>query len=187
MKIIAGLGNPGRQYSETRHNVGFKVLEELARRYPIEKEQYKFTAIIGHTRIGTDRILLVKPLTYMNLSGRAVAPLVRFYKLPWQNLLVIYDDMDLEPGQIRIKPFGGSGGHRGMNSVMDSLGSKEFPRIRVGIGRPRDETVEWVLGTCTGAERQVFEMVIQKAADAVECWVQQGIDKAMNQYNQKAV
>lgn len=187
MKIIAGLGNPGRQYSETRHNVGFKVLEELARRYPIDKEQYKYSAIIGHTRMGTDRILLVKPLTYMNLSGRAVSPLVRFYKLSFQDLLVIYDDMDIEPGQLRIKPSGGSGGHRGMASILEALGTNQFPRIRVGIGRPENETIEWVLGNCTGTDKQIFESVIQRAADAVECWVNQGVDKAMNKYNKKEV
>ncbi|NLB88411.1 MAG: aminoacyl-tRNA hydrolase [Syntrophomonadaceae bacterium] len=152
MKIVVGLGNPGKKYSETRHNLGFKVVEELAKRFPIEKEESKYDAIIGHIRIGSEKVLLVKPLTYMNLSGKSVQPLVHFYKLELQDLIVIYDDMDLDLGRLRIRESGGTGGHKGMVSITQRLSTQEFPRIRVGIGRPEDETIDLVLGNFSNDE-----------------------------------
>ncbi|NLJ71823.1 MAG: aminoacyl-tRNA hydrolase [Syntrophomonadaceae bacterium] len=183
MKIVVGLGNPGRKYSGTRHNVGFMVVEELANRYRIEKEVSKYDAIIGHIRIANSQVLLVKPLTYMNLSGNAVRPLVRFYKLNLADLIVVYDDMDLDLGKIRIRTSGGTGGHKGLISITNSLSSPEFPRIRGGIGRPPNDTIEWVLGRFTPDEKPILDNMITSAADAVECWVRNGIDKAMNEYN----
>lgn len=183
MKVIVGLGNPGRKYSDTRHNIGFRVLEEIARRYSIEKEESRFDAIIGHIRIGGEKVLLVKPLTYMNLSGKAVQPLMRWFKLNLGDLIVIYDDMDLPSGTLRLRPQGGSGGHKGMASIIDRLGSQEFARIRIGIGRPDDEAIDWVLGKFSPTEQKLMEEAISQAASAVECWVKQGIDQAMNEYN----
>ncbi|HZJ84503.1 MAG TPA: aminoacyl-tRNA hydrolase [Syntrophomonadaceae bacterium] len=183
MKIIVGLGNPGRKYNQTRHNLGFMVVEELARRYQVEKEESRYDAIIGHIRIDQQKILLVKPLTYMNLSGRAVQPLVRFYKLDLQELLVIYDDMDLEVGKLRVRKSGGTGGHKGITSITNSLSSQEFPRIRVGIGRPKIDTINWVLGKFSPDEKPYIDEMVIKAADAIECWVKYGIEKAMNEYN----
>lgn len=183
MKVIVGLGNPGRKYSDTRHNIGFRVLEEIARRYSIEKEESRFDAIIGHIRIGGEKVLLVKPLTYMNLSGKAVQPLMRWFKLNLGDLIVIYDDMDLPSGTLRLRPQGGSGGHKGMASIIDRLGSQEFARIRIGIGRPNDEAIDWVLGKFSPTEQKLMEEAISQAASAVECWVKQGIDQAMNEYN----
>lgn len=183
MKIVVGLGNPGRKYSGTRHNIGFMVVEELAKRYRVEKEESKYDAIIGDIRIGAEKVLLVKPLTYMNLSGKTVQPLVRFYKLDLNDLLVIYDDMDIETGKLRIRTNGGTGGHKGMTSITERLSSKEFPRIRGGIGRPPDETIEWVLGKFSPNEKPLIDAMIVKAADAVEAWVKYGIDRAMNEYN----
>ncbi|NLX02376.1 MAG: aminoacyl-tRNA hydrolase [Syntrophomonadaceae bacterium] len=183
MKVIVGLGNPGRKYSDTRHNIGFRVLEEIARRSSIEKEESRFDAIIGHIRIGGEKVFLVKPLTYMNLSGKAVQPLMRWFKLDLSDLIVIYDDMDLPPGTLRLRAQGGSGGHKGMASIIERLGSQEFARIRIGIGRPDNEAIDWVLGKFSPTEQKLMEEVIGQAAAAVECWVKQGIERAMNEYN----
>ncbi len=183
MKIIVGLGNPGHKYKQTRHNLGFMVVEELASRYEIEKEESRYDAIIGHIRIDRHKILLVKPLTYMNLSGRAVRPLVRFYKLNLADLLVIYDDMDLELGKLRVRKSGGTGGHKGITSITDSLSSQEFPRIRAGIGRPEFDTINWVLGKFSPDEKPYIDAMVIKAADAAESWVKHGIERAMNEYN----
>lgn len=183
MKVIVGLGNPGRKYSDTRHNIGFRVLEEMARHYSIEKEESRFDAIIGHIRIDGEKVLLVKPLTYMNLSGKAVQPLMHWFKLDLADLIVVYDDMDLTPGTLRLRPQGGSGGHKGMASIIERLGSKEFARIRIGIGRPDNGAVDWVLGKFNSAEQKVVEEAINQAGDALTCWVKQGIDRAMNEYN----
>lgn len=183
MKVIVGLGNPGRKYSDTRHNIGFRVLDEIARRSSIEKEESRFDAIIGHIRISGEKVLLVKPLTYMNLSGKAVQPLMRWFKLDLSDLIVIYDDMDLPPGTLRLRAQGGSGGHKGMASIIERLGSQEFARIRIGIGRPDNEAIDWVLGKFSLTEQKLMEEVIGQAAAAVECWVKQGIERAMNEYN----
>lgn len=183
MKIIVGLGNPGAKYKETRHNAGFKAVEEIASRYGVEREECKYDAIIGHLRIGSEKVLLVKPLTYMNLSGRAVAPLVHFYKLELKDLLVIYDDMDLPLGSLRLRAKGGSGGHKGVSSIAEMLKSQDFPRVRIGIGRPPLDTIDWVLGEFTPEEKPIIQEVIKKAADAAVCWVLEGIEKAMNKYN----
>ncbi len=183
MKVIVGLGNPGRKYSDTRHNIGYRVLEEIAGRFSIEKEESRFDAIIGHIRIDGEKVLLVKPLTYMNLSGKTVQPLVRWFKLDLDDLIVIYDDMDLPPGVLRLRAQGGSGGHKGMASIIERLGSQEFARIRIGIGRPDNEAINWVLGKFSPNEQKLMEEVISQAVAAVECWVKQGIDRAMNEYN----
>jgi len=183
MKLVVGLGNPGKKYSETRHNLGFKVVNELAHRHGIEKEENRFDAIVGHCRINAEKILLVKPLTFMNLSGKAVQPIMRFYKIALQDLIVIYDDMDLPCAALRIRANGGSGGHKGVLSIIEMLGSQEFPRIRIGIGRPPRGVVEWVLSTPLPEERLELETAVHSAADAVECWVKEGLVKAMNRFN----
>ncbi len=185
MKIIIGLGNPGRKYSDTRHNMGFKVIEEFARRHTIDKEEYKYDSIIGHSRFGSEKVLLVKPLTFMNLSGRAVQPLVNFYKIDLSEIFVAYDDMDLEEGRIRVRASGGSGGHKGIQSIIDLLGNRDFPRIRIGIGRPpQGVAVErWVLSAVDPIQAKTYNECFELAADAVECWIQHGIVTVMNQYN----
>lgn len=184
MKIVVGLGNPGPNYRSTRHNVGFMVVEELARRFKVEKEKSKFDAIIGETKIGNETVLLVKPLTFMNLSGNAVQPLIRWYKLPLQDLLVIYDDLDLPVGELRIRAQGGHGGHKGMTSIMERLNTREIARMRIGIGRPENpDTINWVLGKFSSAERPLIDDAVNKTAEAVECWVINGIVRCMNTYN----
>jgi PTH1 family peptidyl-tRNA hydrolase len=184
MKIIVGLGNPGKEYKNTRHNVGYMVLEELAARYPVEKQETKFDAIIGHIRVKGEKVLLVKPLTYMNLSGRSVQPLVHWHKLELVDLMVVYDDMDLPLGALRIRAAGGSGGHNGIKSIIERLATADFARTRIGIGRPDDrEAVEWVLGRFAGGEKEQAEQIIKHAADALEKWITTDIVEAMNAYN----
>ncbi len=181
--MIVGLGNPGRKYSHTRHNIGFRVLEELARRHRIEKEESRHDAIVGHLRMNKDKVLLVKPLTFMNLSGRAVRPLFNWFKLELPELLVVYDDMDLPVGSLRIRAAGGTGGHKGMRSICESLGNREFPRIRIGIGRPPGGAIDWVLSEFDPGEREIIQETVEKAANAIECWAKDGIDACMNAYN----
>ena len=136
MKVIVGLGNPGPRYKDTRHNVGFQTLEELARRHPVQRQESRFDAIIAHLQIKQEKVFLLKPLTYMNLSGKAVRALIAYYKIDLKDIIVIYDDMDLPVGNLRIRSAGGTGGHRGMTSLVENLGTREFARIRIGIGRP---------------------------------------------------
>lgn len=186
MKLIVGLGNPGKKYHNTRHNVGFRVVEELARRHKVEREESKYDAIIGHIRIGSEKVLIIKPMTYMNLSGRSVQSLLAYYKLGLEDLLVIYDDMDLPAGTLRVRAEGGAGGHKGVTSIIERLGGRSFARLRLGIGRPEDETIDWVLGKFTAHEQAIMDQTIDRAADAAECWVQHGIDRTMNEYNTKS-
>ncbi len=184
MKVIVGLGNPGREYHNTRHNIGFMVLEEMARRFTVEKQTDRFDAIIGEIRIQGEKVLLVKPLTFMNLSGRAVQPLMHWYKADLKDLIVVYDDMDLKDAVLRIRAKGSAGGHNGMKSIIERLGSQEFARMRIGIGRPEHhDTVNWVLGHFSGDEKKQIDTAISKAADALETWVRSGIDAAMNRFN----
>lgn len=184
MKIITGLGNPGKKYSDTRHNIGFRVIETLASRYQVEREISKFDGLIAQLRINNERVLLVKPLTFMNLSGRTVQPLVNFYKIDLDDLMIVYDDMDLSPGTIRIRPGGGTGGHKGLASITANLKSSDFPRMRIGIGRPPDDTIDWVLGSFNTEEATLMQETKIRAADALETWVKDGLDKAMNIFNQ---
>lgn len=184
MKIIVGLGNPGKEYKNTRHNVGYMVLEELASRYPLEKQESKFDAIIGHIKINGEKVLLVKPLTFMNLSGKSVQPLMHWYKLELADLMVVYDDMDLPLGTIRVRAKGGNGGHNGMKSISSRLATQEFARVRLGISRPADwEAVDWVLGRFSAAEQEQSLQAVKRAADALEKWVTNGIAETMNTYN----
>lgn len=178
-----GLGNPGKRYSETRHNIGFRVINELASRHRVEKEEGRFDAVIGHCRIAAEKVFLMKPLTYMNLSGKAVQPMLRFYKIPLEDLLVIYDDMDLPVAGLRIRGNGGSGGHKGIASIAEMLGSQDFARIRIGIGRPPHGAVDWVLSAPFGEDRAELDIAVARAADAAEFWVREGLVKTMNQFN----
>jgi PTH1 family peptidyl-tRNA hydrolase len=184
MKIIIGLGNPGRKYKGSRHNIGFRVVEEIARRFPVEKEESRFDAIIGHTRVNGEKVLLVKPLTYMNLSGKAVGPLVNWFKVDLADIIVAYDDMDLATGILRIREKGGTGGHKGLASISEWLASRDFARVRIGIGHPENiDVVGWVLGQFDPIEEKIIDEAVAKAADALETWVKDGIVKAMNEYN----
>ncbi len=184
MWLVVGLGNPGRRYARTRHNIGFMVVEELAGRYHIElahrREGYK----IGRGSIEGQRAFLVEPLLFMNMSGPPVHRICRKYDIPPENLIIVHDDLDLEPGRLRIRKSGSSGGHRGVESIIQSIGSREFIRVKVGIGRDPSMTAEdYVLGKFTKAEMALIKESIARAADAVSCLIAEGVEKAMNRFN----
>jgi PTH1 family peptidyl-tRNA hydrolase len=189
MMLIAGLGNPGRLYLHNRHNVGFHVVELLAKRWRLSFEQRKSKALLARGRIGDNDVVLAKPQTFMNLVGTSIAPLLRSLQLAPVDLLVIYDDLDLPAGVVRLRSNGSAGGHHGMESIIAQVGSREFARLRIGIGRPGDrspdEVAEYVLGDFSGAERKEMADVYERAADAVECILGQGLTAAMNTYNQQ--
>ena len=190
MKLIVGLGNPGREYRETRHNVGFMVVEEIARRYALAWSQAPSQvpdAFIAK-RYGTEPVLLAKPLTFMNLSGDAVAALSRYFEVPAADLLVIVDEAALPFGRLRARAHGSAGGHNGLKSVIDRLGTTEFPRLRLGVGRGDDrrDLGDHVLSIFERRERAELELFITRAADAAEMFVAEGIGKVMNTYNPKA-
>ena len=184
-KLIVGLGNPGPEYAGHRHNVGFQCLDRLAQAHGLRFTRLELRARLARGEIRGVRVLLASPLTYMNLSGQAVGPLVRRYEVPLSGLLVIYDDMDLPLGTIRLRPRGGAGGHKGMRSIIESLGSQDFPRLRVGIGRPPagEDPVDYVLSDFTPEEGAVMGGVYEQVVAAVECWLVEGIVEAMSQHN----
>lgn len=197
MKIIAGLGNPGPEYEVTRHNVGFLVVDALADAHGLRFGPRKFDAETARGRVAGEEVLLAKPQTYVNLSGRSVAPLVAFHKVAPKDLLVVHDDLDLEFGRIQLRERGGDGGHNGLRSIIAELGSRDFQRLRVGIGRPRrpggappgaaagrGRVVDHVLSAFEDAEIPVLERVIARAVEAIESVLRDGIARAMNRYNQ---
>lgn len=184
MHIIAGLGNPGRKYENTRHNLGFITVDRLAEEHGISVTKSKHKALIGEGRISGQKVLLVKPQTFMNLSGEAVRAVMDYYKEPVENLLVIYDDADIPAGAVRIRKKGGAGTHNGMKSVVSCLGDDGFARIRIGIGTQDDrDIVDHVLGGFTREEADVMREAVLTAVSAVECMLSEGIDIAMNEYN----
>ena len=188
MYIIAGLGNPTQQYDHTRHNIGFDTITYLADRYHITMNTKKFQAICGTGVIEGQKVLLLKPQTYMNLSGNTIGEAVNFYKLdPATEVIVIYDDIALEPGYIRVRKKGSAGGHNGIKDIIAHLGTQEFQRIRVGVGeKPKDyDLAAYVLGHFAAEDRKKVEEAIAQAADAVELMVQDRADEAMNLYNKK--
>jgi PTH1 family peptidyl-tRNA hydrolase len=183
-KLIVGLGNPGRKYAHNRHNVGFQCLDRLAQAHGLSFARRRAKASLVLGKIADVGVVLAKPLTFMNLSGQAVRPLVSFYKLSLEDILVIYDDLDLPLGTIRLRPEGGSGGHKGMRSIIEALGSQAFPRLRVGIGRPPgNDAVSYVLSDFTADEQITLESVSEKVVAAVELFLREGIEAAMNAYN----
>ena len=188
MFLIAGLGNPGRQYEKTRHNMGFDTIDELIDRHRIPQGGIAHKAMYGKGMIAGEKVLAVKPLTYMNLSGESLRECVNYYKLdPETKMIVIYDDIDLEPGQIRIRKKGSAGGHNGIKSIIAQLGTQNFYRIKVGVGaKPKGwDLADYVLGRFSSDERIAVDKAIKEAADAVEMILKDGIEAAMNHYNRK--
>jgi peptidyl-tRNA hydrolase, PTH1 family len=190
MFLIVGLGNPGRLYLHNRHNVGFHVLELLASRHHLDMAHRRAKAIIASGRIGEAEVVLAKPQTFMNRSGTSVAPLALSLHVSPGDLLVVYDDLDLPVGTLRLRPNGSAGGHHGMESIITALGNREFPRLRIGIGRPGDsrspdEVAEYVLGDFSTSERTIMAGVYARAADAIECLLAEGPAAAMNRFNIK--
>lgn len=183
-KLIVGLGNPGQAYAAHRHNMGFQCLDEFARRHRIAFIRRLRYALVGEGEVAGVAVTLAKPRTYMNLSGQAVASLLARRRLPRSDLIVIYDDLDLPLGQIRLRPRGGAGGHRGMQSIIQALGNQEFARIRVGIGRPPEgDVMAYVLSNFSAAERPLAEEVRQRVAEALRCLLEEGLEPAMNRFN----
>ena len=185
MKLIVGLGNPGPEYDRTRHNMGFKVIDKLSAKYSIEVNHSKFKGMYGTGLINGEKIILFKPYTYMNLSGEAVEQIAAFYKVDLEDLIVIYDDIDIAPGLIRIRKSGSAGSHNGMKSVTQMMGSSAFPRVRVGIGMPDNKAnlIEYVIGYVPNDEYKILQEGVKIASNAVCEIIKNGIDIAMNKYN----
>ena len=186
MYVIAGLGNPGRKYENTRHNMGFLALDALAARCGIKVGKIRHKALIGEGIIAGEKVILVKPQTYMNLSGESLREVVGFYKPEHDHLLLIYDDIDLPAGALRIRPHGSAGTHNGMRSVIYQLQFDDFPRIRIGIGPSgRIPLEKFVIGHYTEEERPLLADAVSRAADAAELYIRRGLNIAMNEYNRK--
>lgn len=183
MYIIAGLGNLGSKYENTRHNMGFKAIDAMASEFGIDVNRAKFKGLIGEGRIGSEKVILLKPQTYMNLSGQSVREIMNFYKIPEENLIVIYDDFDLPIGSIRVRKSGGPGTHNGMKSVVQELGSRKFPRVRVGIGSSDGSTIQFVIGKVGKDEQQILNEAAEAAASAAADIIRIGIENAMNIHN----
>ena len=184
MYIIVGLGNPGKQYENTRHNMGFLAVDLLAEKYNIDVNKIKFKALVGEGRIAGQKVLLVKPQTYMNLSGEAVRQAMDFYKIDPEELIVIYDDIDIPTGTFRIRKKGSPGTHNGMRNIFQHIQTNDFPRIRVGIGSGKKANLAgYVTGGISKSEQEILADVLKNSADAAACIIEKGIDKAMNEYN----
>jgi len=191
MKLIVGLGNPGRTYARDRHNIGFRCLNYFASLHHIRFDHRQCQARIGIGEIAGSKLLLAKPGTFVNLSGKAVACLARRHDIPLNDIVVVYDDLDLPLGKIRLRGSGGSGGHKGIKSIISALGGEDFPRIRIGIGRPQveeqssgeDIIVNYVLGDFSPQEEKVIKLAIVTVAQAIDCLLSQGIEMAMSKFN----
>lgn len=188
MKLVVGLGNPGRSYRWTRHNMGFLLVEQLARRHGIGLSRRSLHSLYGRGRIGDQEVLLAKPQTYMNLSGEAVSRLLRFFKIPLENLIILHDDLDLPLGKVRIRRRGGHGGHRGVKSIIASLGREDFLRVKVGIGRPpnsEQDPTDFVLDPMSKAEKEAFGKQIARSVEVVELLLQEGAERAMSRFHER--
>ena len=188
MYLIAGLGNPGRQYEHTRHNIGFDTVDVLVEEYQVPQSGVRCKGMYGKGMIAGEKVILLKPLTYMNLSGESVRGIADYFKIdPESQLIVIYDDIDLEPGQLRIRKKGSAGGHNGIKDIIRRLGTEKFIRIRVGVGaKPKDwDLADFVLGHFSDSDRKLVDEGINDAAEAVEMILSEGVDAAMNKYNRK--
>jgi peptidyl-tRNA hydrolase, PTH1 family len=185
LKLLVGLGNPGREYEQTRHNVGFMVIDELAKRWNLSYNQTKFNGLFSSHIVGTEKVILCKPLTYMNLSGECVRPLMDYFKMDIDDLLVIYDDLDLPVGKIRLRVKGSAGGHNGIKSLIHHLGTDQFKRIRIGIGRPQNgqKVTDYVLGRFISEEQPDIQHAIIRAADACEKFMTEPFLQVMNEFN----
>ena len=185
--LIVGLGNPGREYRQNRHNIGFMLIDRLAIRLNTRMSRLQSKALIASARYDDAKIILAKPQTFMNLSGQAVQGLARFYKIPLENLIIAHDDLDLPFETIRLRPGGGAGGQKGIKSTIQHLGTNDFPRLRLGIGRPpgRMDAAAYVLQDFAKGDEQFLSETLDRAADAVFAFIDEGLDAAMNKYNEK--
>lgn len=184
--LLVCLGNPGKQYENTRHNIGFLTADALEKRYGVKINKLRYRALTGEVKIGDQRVLVIKPQTYMNLSGEAVKLAGGFYKIPPDHVLVISDDVSLPLGKLRIRAGGSAGGHNGLKNIIAHLGTDQFPRIKVGVGAPAHpdhEMVDWVIGNFIPQERKTVDEAIEKVLDAVECLIEKGVSETQNRFN----
>ena len=184
--LVVCLGNPGGKYENTRHNAGFLVADALSKRHRVPVNKLKNRALTGIVDLDGQKVLVMKPMTYMNLSGEAVGPTARFYKIPADHVLVVSDDTDLPLGKLRVRRSGSAGGHNGLKSIIAHLGTDQFPRVKVGVGKkphPDYDMADWVLSRFQGEDKKVMDAAAETAADAVECFILHGADQAMNQFN----
>ncbi|HAT4104659.1 TPA: aminoacyl-tRNA hydrolase [Clostridium perfringens] len=183
MILIVGLGNPGKQYEQTRHNIGFDVIDYMANKYNIDVNREKFKGICGEGFIENKKVILLKPLTYMNLSGESIRELANFYKLEDDEIIVVYDDISLDIGRLRIREKGSAGGHNGIKSIIQNLGGDKFPRVKVGVGQPKDNLVNHVLGKFSKEDREHIEKVIPVVSDAIVEILKNDAKESMNKFN----
>ncbi|WP_442597368.1 aminoacyl-tRNA hydrolase [Neobacillus sp. D3-1R] len=185
MKLIIGLGNPGKQYEKTRHNVGFDVIEELSNQFNIPLDQLKFKGQFGMGFVGTEKVLLLKPLTYMNLSGESIRAVMDFYDIDTEEIVVIYDDLDIPVGKLRLRQKGSAGGHNGIKSTIAHIGTQEFNRIRIGVDRPQNgmSVSNYVLGRFTADEQPIIDEVVKRSAEACQSWLTKPFLQVMNEFN----
>ena len=184
IRMVVGLGNPGKEYADTRHNIGFRVVDSVADELGITIKKKKFGAAFGQGEFSDKKLILLKPLQFMNRSGQAVATACGFYKLEVSKVLIITDDMSLEPGRLRIRRAGSSGGHNGLADIIEKLGTEKINRLRIGIGQSgRETTVDFVLDRPTETERPLLDEAVVKAKEAVRCWIENGVETAMNMFN----
>lgn len=183
MILIVGLGNPGKQYEKTRHNIGFDVIDYMANKYNIDVNREKFKGICGEGFIENKKVILLKPLTYMNLSGESIREFANFYKLEDDEIIVVYDDISLDIGRLRIREKGSAGGHNGIKSIIQNLGGDKFPRVKVGVGQPKDNLVNHVLGKFSKEDREHIEKVIPVVSDAIVEIVRNDAKESMNKFN----
>lgn len=185
---VVFLGNPGKQYDGSRHNIGFRTAERLEKAQGIKINRIKFSALTTLATIGSEKAILIKPQTFMNLSGNAVGPAASFYKLPPERVIVVCDDIALPVGKLRIRQKGSAGGHNGLKSIISALGTDEFPRIKIGVGAPppsasEEEIINWVLGGFTKSDAELIDSACDRALDAISAYISEGADKAMNKFN----
>ena len=181
--LIVGLGNPGQKYEHTRHNMGFLTVDLLAEQLNVKLNKVKFKSAYNIVRFGGQKCLVMKPQTYMNLSGEAVREAAQFYKIPADHVLVIYDDVSLPVGKLRVRPTGSAGGHNGIKNIIAHLGTDKFPRVKVGVGAPEHDIVDWVIGSFSAQERKVIDALLDRVIDAAECIITDGVMSAQNRYN----
>lgn len=183
MKLIVGLGNPGKKYEHTRHNMGFDTIDLFSELAKIDIDKEAFKGLVGRGKVFDEDIYLLKPQTYMNLSGESVREIVSYFKISTQDIIVIYDDLDLEPGKIRLRLSGSSGGHKGIQNIIENLGTEEIKRIRIGIGKPTFDTIDYVLGKPLKEERPLIDDAINNAVEALKEILKHSFDSAMNKFN----
>lgn len=184
--LIVGLGNPGKEYERTRHNCGFRALDVLADQLGCRVDKGKFQGLYGQTSYNGRKLLLLKPLTYMNLSGRSVLQLSAYFHVPPQRIIVMFDDISLEPGRLRIRADGSAGGHNGIKSIISEVGSQDFPRVKIGVGakpNPDFDLADWVLSTFSAQEEKALSSALERAADAALCIIDKGVPEAANRFN----